>query len=119
VNEKTRYERSVEIIKPLVYRIVWPTGSEELVSGAEMLEKGITYLNEECEIYEYEHMSATDRAVREQLEVLRQVAFDLVVSPEYIARSESLDAIPALKKLRHELDNYDRVIAGKPAFAPL
>lgn len=96
--QRTRYESSVDIIKPLVYRIVWPNGDEELVSGTNMLANGITYLNEECQIFEYEHVSAADRLRQERLEHLYQAACALALNtaikdgtPELLALKKALD----------------------------
>jgi DNA-binding transcriptional ArsR family regulator len=98
----------VNAIRPLVYRIVWQDGTEQLHTGVEMLEKGITFLNSECDIYEYEHVSEIDRAVREQLNQVYLAAYTLATSmPDDVAPVH-------LKRLKEALDTYHAVANIKP-----
>jgi hypothetical protein len=99
-SNQTRFADSVETIKPLVYRIVWHNGKEELLTGTQMLEKGLGYLNANCEIYEYERVSPEERQERQCMEAIYSAAYDLAM------RSSSEDTNPYLVRLKNALDSY-------------
>jgi hypothetical protein len=96
----TKFAQSVETIKLLMYRVVWPSGGEELLTGTEMLERGIAYLNADCVIYEYEHVSQDDRAMQQQLENIYHAAYTMAM------KSSSEDDNPELTRIKDALDEY-------------
>lgn len=100
LNNQTRFADAVETLKPLVYRIVWPNGMEELLTGPQMLEKGLAYLNAECTIFEYEHVSASDRQERQSLDNVFNAAYDLALHSGH--DNDNLHLV----RLKNALDSY-------------
>lgn len=99
-SNQTRFADSVETIKPLVYRIVWHNGKEELLTGSQMLEKGLGYLNANCEIYEYERVSPEERQERQRMKAIYHAAYDFAM------HTSSEDTNPYLMRLKNALDSY-------------
>lgn len=110
-SNQTRFADSVDAIRPLVYRIVWPNGKEELLTGTQMLEKGLAYLNAECTIFEYEHVSASDRQERQSLDNVFYAAYDLAL------HSDRDDDNLHLVRLKNALDSYDKTLLRNQANA--